>query len=361
MHNKLKKLIVPCLAFATLCPGLSASGVNEQIVPSDVEWLLHIDADTLRASRAGSRLIQEFQALSPLKDNPDIPIDPTLIINGLRGITAFGSVPEMQSGEVPMDAVVVIEGTEDLMQVFRGLIAGVQLEQPEMLATLQVGDQVIYQMQGEAISGLFLNDSQIAIGKSIGALEGFLDVASGNREHLSLNARFPSFKAGSNSGFFVGAVVEGVNGLQNLPAQARILQLTRAVSVQLGEIGDFLQLEAGLITADPQTASQVKQVLEGIIALTAITQTGLPEVSALIRSARVNLQDTTVSLKLAYPVEATLGWIDQLAAMAGQAMQPEEPQVETPEGEDAAGDPDAAEAVSPESPDAVTVPEEPEQ
>jgi hypothetical protein len=344
MQNKLKKLIVPFLAAATFAPGLSASGVNEQIVPSDVEWLLHIDADTLRATRAGSKLIGEFQALNPLKNNPEIPIDPTLIINGLRGLTAFGSVPDFQAGEAPTDAVVVIEGTEELMQVFRGLIAGVQLEQPEMLATLQVGDQVIYQMQGEAISGLFLNDSQIAVGKSLAALENFLDVTSGGREHLSLSARFPSFKTGVNSGFFVGAVVEGVDGLQNLPAQARILQLTRAVSVQLGEIGDDLRLEAGLKTADPQTATQVKQVLEGIIALTAITQTGLPEVSALIQSARVGLQDTTVSLALAYPVEASLGWIEQLAAMAGQAMQEEEAVEEAAEAEvppaEAAADPD---------------------
>jgi hypothetical protein len=323
MQNKLTILIAPLLAATVLSSTAPASGINQQIVPADVEWLVHIDADTLRASQSGGTLIREFQALNPLKDNPDIPIDPTLIINGLRGITAFGSIPDFESGEMPNDAVVVIEGTKDLMQVVRGMIAGVQLEQPEMLATVTVGDRVLYQMAGEAISGTFLSDSQIAIGTSLDALDAFLDVNAGNRGHLSLDERFPSFTIGQQSGFFLGAVVEGINGLQNLPAQARILQLTRAVSVQLGEVDELLKLEAGLKTADPQTATQVKQVLEGIIALTSITQTGKPEIATLVQSARVSLNDTTVALNLAYPVDAALGWIQQLAAMAGAAMEQE--------------------------------------
>lgn len=328
MRKKLITLMMPLLAAATLSTTLPASGVDEQFVPSDVEWLLHIDVDTLRQSQAGSALIRELQAVNPLRNNPEIPIDPTLIINGLRGLSAFGSIPDLASGEIPNDSVLVIEGTEELMQVMRGLIAGIQLEKPEMLATLELEGQAIYQLQGESISGLFLEDSRIVIGQTPGALVSFLEVASGNKDHLFLKSRFPSFKVGMQSGFFVGAVVEGVTGMQNLPAQARILQLTRAVSVQLGEWDEYLKLEAGLKTEDPTTARRVKEILQGIIALTAITQTGLPEVSSLIQSARVNLDDTTVALELAYPVASTLGWIKQLAALVNHSIEPEEPAVE---------------------------------
>jgi hypothetical protein len=329
MQKKLKTLIVPLLAAATLTTTLPASGIEQELVPSEVEWLLHIDVDTLRQSQAGSALIRELQAVNPLRNNPEIPIDPTLIINGLRGLTAFGSIPDFASGEIPNDSVVVIEGTEDLMQVMRGLIAGIQLEKPEMLTTREQEGQVVYQLQGESISGLFLKESRIAIGQSPEALESFMEVASGNRDHLSVKSRFPSFKVGMQSGFFVGAVVEGMDGMRNLPAQARILQLTRGVSVQLGEWEEYLHLEAGLKTEDPTTATQVKEILQGIIALTAITQTGLPEVSSLIQSARVNLEDTTVTLDLAYPVASTLGWIEQLAVLIRQSMQPEEPAADT--------------------------------
>ncbi|HKK32155.1 MAG TPA: hypothetical protein VJ934_01135 [Desulfomicrobiaceae bacterium] len=328
MRKKLITLMVPILAAATLSPTLSASGVDEQFVPSDVEWFLHIDVDTLRQSQAGSALIRELQAVNPLRNNPEIPIDPTLIINGLRGLSAFGSIPDLASGEIPNDSVLVIEGTEELMQVMRGLIAGIQLEKPEMLATLELEGQAIYQLQGESISGLFLQDSRIVIGQTPGALVSFLEVASGHQDHLILKTRFPSFKVGMESGFFVGAVIEGVTGMENLPAQARILQLTQAVSVQLGEWDEYLKLEAGLKTDDPMTARQVKDILQGIIALTAITQTGLPEVSSLIQSARVNLEDTTVALELAYPVASALGWIKQLAGLVNHSMEPEEPAVE---------------------------------
>lgn len=347
MKHQLSKFLVPVISTLGFVPVLPGTSVNEQLVPANVEWLLHIDADTLRASQSGGALIRELQALSPLKDNPDIPIDPTLIVNGLRGLTAFGSLPEFESGGMPTDAVVLIDGTEDLLQVVRGLIAGLQLEKPEMLTTLQVGDHVLYQLTGETLAGTFLSPSQMAIGKSLGALESYMEVREGRSDHLALNERFPSFKPGASSGFFLGAVVEGLNGFDNLPAQARILQLSRAASVQLGEVGENLVLEAGLKTDDLQTATQVRDVLQGLIALTLMTQTGQPDLAALIRSARVSLENTSVTLELAYPVNATLGWIEKLAAMAGEAMQPDEEEAGSATGETV---PESTEPASVEEP-----------
>lgn len=46
MQKNLKTLIVPLLAAATLTTTLPASGIEQELVPSEVEWLLHIDVDT---------------------------------------------------------------------------------------------------------------------------------------------------------------------------------------------------------------------------------------------------------------------------------------------------------------------------
>lgn len=316
--------VILLLSFGTMASPecVRASGVDETVVPSEIEWFVHIDADLLRSTESGAFLIRELQNLSPARDNPDMPVDPVLIVNGLRGLTAFGSLPDFSAGGEETDAVVVLEGTPELIQVFRGFIAGMRLEQPEMLTELQLGEQTILQLQDEDISGIFLDDNRVAIGKSLSSLSQFLAVHRGASAHVSLGSRFPTYRLGEESGIFMGAFVEGMGGFQNLPAQARILQLTQAVSLQLGEAAQQLQLLASLSTDSPQTAKQVREVLQGIIALTMITQNGQPDVATLVESARVSLEGSVVSLGFSYPVDAAEVWIGRLAQMMKDNLEP---------------------------------------
>ncbi|NDV61420.1 hypothetical protein G0Q06_03050 [Puniceicoccales bacterium CK1056] len=322
---KIKFQIAWFLAIAapTLPEVLYAGGVNENQIPENVEWLVHIDADQLRATRSGALLIEELIAISEANMGPEVPINPVLAINGIRSLTAFGTMPDFESGAGPVDGVLVLEGTEELMQVFRGLVSGMELEKPEAIERVQVGDNSILKLKGEDFSGIFLEDSRIAIGKSQVALENYLSVEGGEQAHLSLEERFTTNKLGEDSGIYVGAFIEGLNGLQQLPAQARILQLTKQVSLQLGESGDLLQLFVSLGTDSIKTATQVHDVLQGMIALMSITQSGNPDLAALIQSAKALREDANVHLQLAYPVEAAEAWIGMISDLIA-AKQAEE-------------------------------------
>lgn len=316
--------LLPILFLGTLFPHaqVQASGVEAQLVPSDVEWLLHLDAESLRQSRVGEALLEQVRASGILHPVPEIPVDPTALLNGLQGLTAYGSLPDPASAEIPDDGVVILQGTTELLQVVRGAVAGWQLEKPDMLVTRQVGDQTVYQLAGQTISGAFIGETHLVIGKSGEALASYLQMAAGKRPHLKLRERFPSFKAGLGTGFFLGVVVEGMQGFGNLPAQARILQMARAVSIQFGELAESLKLEASLQTSDTQTATQVRDILQGILALMSLQQVDQPELAAVLRSARVSMADKTTSVEIAYPVEASMVWIDKLSGMIA-AMQAE--------------------------------------
>ena len=343
---------------AATCPTVvRASPLMERAVPSDVDWVVHVDVDLLRLTRSGSTFIREFSKLSPARENEQLPVDPVLIINGLRGLTAFGSIPDFQNGqEGPVDAVVMLQGTPELMQVFRGLVSGFELEQPGAIVRNPIGDYQVLTLQGE-ISGLFLDDERIVLGKSLPTIEEFLLVEQGQLPHLSFATRFPTYRLGADSGVFLGAFVEGMDGFENLPAQARVLQLTRSVSLQLGEVNEYLQLLASLVTDSAQTGQQVQEVLQGIIALMTITQTGQPDFAQLINSVVVSRENSMVSLRLAYPVASAEVWIARLAELAKASMEASQAGTATGSGAESTEPEGAGESATENGDGAVTDPD----
>ena len=286
-----------------------ATPVPEQSIPDNVDWFVHLDADQLRASRAGSMLIDGLLELDPLKENENLPINPLLVINGLRGITAFGTMPDFNNMNGDVDVVTVISGTPELIQIFQGMLSGFQLEKPEAIESDIRGSFSILSLKEAGVCGTFLNGSQVALSKSRASLDRFIDVCEGKVDHLRFGDRFPLPLRDAGLGVYFGVYVEGLSTFENMPAQARILQLTQAVAVQLGESDESLHLLASLVTDQPQTAQQVSQVLQGIIAMLVLTQNGQPDVAALIQSTRVSQQENAVTLRVDYPVVAAEKWI----------------------------------------------------
>jgi hypothetical protein len=125
--------------------------------------------------------------------------------------------------------------------------------------------------------------------------------------------------------------------------------LTESVSLQLGEQGEHINLLASLMTADEQTASQVSEVLKGMIAVMALTHNGNPEIGTLINTADVVLDDQTVSLNISYPVESAIKWAAVLAELARAEMEAEAAAKAAAEAEKTAAEAEKAAAEAEES------------
>lgn len=316
--------------------GLQAAGLDATLVPDNAEWLVHIDTELLSETTTGSLLIAELQRFSGAHMPPEVPLDPVLLINGVRAITAFGTLPDLAGDTADVDAALVLQGTPELMQVLRGLIAGLELENPDAIERMTLDGEAILKMAGQEICGSFLGDDRMVISKSLSSLGQFYKMKRGELPHVVLVERFSTYSMGRHSGIFMGAFVDGVEGLDQLPAQARILQLTEQVSLQLGELDGFLRLMVSLGTADERTARQVSDVLQGLIALTMITSNGEPHVQALIDSARTSLDGKRVHLELGYPAEAAQVWVKMLSELIATEMADEEPGTTAPEREPSA-------------------------
>ncbi|MEX0332550.1 MAG: hypothetical protein AB3N64_14130 [Puniceicoccaceae bacterium] len=297
--------------------------VVEGAIPSEVDWFVHVDMEMLRASKTGSAFHDEFKAIIPIPNKDELPIDPILIADGVTGITVFGTMPDFSQENFEPDAVVILEGTGDLLQVAKGLVSGMQIEQPEAIVPVEGDSNGILSIQGGQIYGSFVDENRLALSKTLPSLQNFFSTYNGTSAHINLSERFAIYSGDAASGIFFGAFVEGLNEFEGLPAQARILQLTEAVSLQLGEQGDYLNLLTSLMTADEKTAAQVSEVLKGLIAVFALSNPGNPEITTLVQSAKVSLNERTVSLNISYPVEAAVVWAQTLAQMAKAEMEAE--------------------------------------
>ncbi len=334
-------LVLGSISTANYC---KANPIPEASIPETVDWFAHLDADQLRSTQVGGTLFEQLANIDPLKENKNLPINPILVLNGLKGITAFGTIPNPQAGGDEVDVVALISGTPELMQIFRGMLAGFQLEKPDAIAEIEIDDNKFLFMKEAGISGIFLGEDQIAISKSMVSMTKFLTVHSGKANHLQFGKQFPVLNDIDGMGVYMGIYVEGLGDLKKLPAQARILQLTKAVAVQLGESQNNLHLLASLIADVPETASQVRDVLNGLVAVMTLTQNGHPDVATLVNSARVTQQDNAVTLKVDYPAASAEKWIGVMVAMIKAKMS--EGAVDAQEDEPVAGVESAEEAES---------------
>lgn len=302
---------------AIAAPQYSKAGpVVEEAIPQDIDWFVHVDMEKLHETRTGQAFHAEFRDLIPAGTGQDLPIDPLLVLDGLQGITVYGTMPDFNAEAFVPDAVVLLEGTGDLIQIFRGLVSGMQIEQPEAIVPVEGDSNGILSIMNGQIYGSFVDENRIVLSKALPGLQQFFDVYQGGGDRINLEERFAVYHRDDMKGIFFGAFVEGLSQFDELPVQARILKLTQAVSLQLGEEGDDLNLLVSLMTDQAQTATQVSEVLKGLIAVFTLTQNGNPDVLSLVETASVSLDDRTVTLTVSYPVDSAVEWAKVLALKA---------------------------------------------
>lgn len=309
------KLSIPFYLFlavggATISQYSEAAPVVEDAIPQNIDWFVHVDADQFRSTKTGSALINELTLIAHEEAGQQMPINPILVINGLSGLTLFGTMPDMENPE-NVDAVVVLDGAPELLQILKGMVSGMKIEKPDMLIETDVGGYNLMTLKDGGIHGTFLGETGFALSKSLTSLEDYLAVRDGKKKHISLAERFPMSSYDANSGLFFGAYIEGMKEVEELPVQARILKLTESVAVQLGESGDYVNLMTSLTTDSETTSQQVSEVLKGIVAVFALTQAN-EDLAALVQQARVEAVGSSVALTINYPVESAEKWIGVL-------------------------------------------------
>lgn len=291
----MKHILLSCLPALALVLPLWAAPLQKEHVTSAAKWVLHLDVEGALQTDLGSWLGRELveprlaKAKRDLKKKHDVDFD----WRKIQSITAYGTDFQSNPGE---SGVLLIRTSLDvptmLDQVFENLGAGPLEKKKEEGFTLYTLNEEVHGSAGK--TGAFV------VSKSRAAVKSALTVLEGKGETLGSAKTFSGFPAAPEGFFFLG-LAEGFSSASKLPPQAKVLKNSDGGQLVLGENAGQLFARLSLSTKDGEAAGQIQQVVQGLLALGAMSQPENKELQKLISATKVGTNGTMVNVSLDLP------------------------------------------------------------
>lgn len=311
--------IILLIAALTVLPwGSSAEPFNRKRLPADTKWLVHLDVEGLLGTRVGKFLIrtveQEMQGeIEKLQTglSPDIAIT----TNSVLSISAFGSGYELspESG-----GVLVLSINGRLKEVATGLLiqqalAGADDDKAPIREVENEGFP-LYSIQGEVYVSLN-NRNHVFLSKSLDEMQEARDIWAGKAPGMDATSSFGNLSELRESFFFL-AVAEEFSRRLPIPPQANFLKLADSTRIVVGESEEDLYAELKLKTPDQKGATQVQQILQGLLAIAPLLAPNDPSVQKLLNRSGITNENQTISLSLRYPVDEAIKTLKEVVKKA---------------------------------------------
>jgi hypothetical protein len=283
------------------------AAVDPGKVPQESKWVVYADFAKMRDSALGRELLAgiDEQSIMGAGENGAIMPDFAAIMMTVGRITAFGD--QLTENPEEMNGAMIIEGTDKLRTIADGVISHFLLSNPEMIEELKDLPFEAYRISGELVVGM--PDEPILIAsRSVERLVASLDVYRGKGGSLKdgEGALTPMLPPGDAYYLYGASVVPSPEMEDGNSPQARILKMTQAASVRIGEADGNAVANAMLVADSDDTASRLGKIVNGMAALLSLAQTTEADLVKFIESVKVSQMDKTVTLQMAYPTEALI-------------------------------------------------------
>ena len=299
-----------CAFLLALNTTVHANSLKPEQVSPDAKWLLHVDLENLRKTKAGDFLLNGFVAQQIAQATNQLKFDFSNLFQKITSITAYGT--DFKNGP-QADGVLIINADSETQKALEGLLVAQILAVTNGPVKKVENDSVaLYSIANE----IFVSPDKggvIVVSKSQDQIELARDIMAGKKTKLNSNKLFTSFPSVSNSFFFLG-VAEAFSGPGVTLPQAKILQMADGGRVVLGEAADLLVLNLTLRGKTPEVTKQIQQVIEGMVALVSLGQPDNEDLLQLAKSTKVSSTAEMVSLNVDYPVAKVLALLSEETA-----------------------------------------------
>lgn len=294
----------------------------------DAKWLVHVDMENLMQSSFSDIGVEKLKEAIKEHNESSVSIDVDMVLEEIKSITAYGS--EFKEDDV--DGVIILKTGDRLQTIFDGLIAHYEMENEGEMPMKRLEDKPYetYVFEDELFLA-FPNKNVAIASKSFDRIENAFAVVQGEGPNLSDSKE--KLVVNDEAGFFLMVTATGINALENIPPQARMLQKTKGGQFSLGENEGTLRANLVLTTSGKEVSLQLYRIVQGMIALASFTQVENHSMMELMDSIDVRQGDDFVSLDFQYPTERLMSLIETLSGNGHNADH-------KPEGHSARGDDD---------------------
>lgn len=303
------KPFLTLLTLTALAACASAGPLQPTHVADNAKWVAHLDVEKLITTELGGYLGRTFmdkQLAKPTRDLEQWGID--FDWRDIEGITVYGT----EFKKKPEDSAVVlvkssfnfasaIEIVIDRIAEYGGDDRPIQKVQSEPYA--------IYSAKGEVFGTPFGKDVFL-ISKSKSALEQARSVLDGKTPSIAGSKSFPGITA-TEDGFLVAAVADGFQSATKLPPQMQGLKSAQSLQIRAGEKSDKIFARLSVNTRDAESAAQIQQVLQGLVALGTLSQEQNKDLALLVNGTKVGSSDKTVTVAVELPAETVIAKVNE--------------------------------------------------
>lgn len=310
--------IVSSFLLGILVAGTSSSAApfDPARVAEDTKWLAHVDVEGLKSSDIGGYVVDQIKMAIASKGGAKVSIDIDGILQQIQSITAYGTAfddnPENHS-------VLLVEAGPKAQTMVDGFLASQELANDGKVPFKTVtGKSFPTYLIANEVYMTFPRKDLIVISKQFDQVERAMSVLNGKLP--SLKKKSPLVASANADGFFFIASANGLNALKNMPPQARLLQKATSMHFALGEkikvggknkdLAAFITLQ----TADSDVASQMRKIVDGMLAMASFVQVQDQNFNRLVQSITVNESDRAVTIGWSYPAEEVVKLVTSLAS-----------------------------------------------
>lgn len=309
------KLALSALLATSLSMACFAGPLVKANVDQNAKWLLHIDFDQFRTSKLGQFLINDVivKQVNAAKAQDDsgflTNMDVVKIIGQLHSLTAYGTSFETED---KFSGVLLLQVEPETRKILEGAAAGLLLNGDGTLTKTNEEGYTYYSLKDQVFASP-LENGTILFSPSKDRIKHAASVIAGKSKNLTHSKSFSDFPAVSDNFIFL-AVAEGFQDNLPIPPEAKVLKQADGARIVLGEKKGDVFLNIALKAKDSEVVTQIRQVVEGIIALGSLSQSENKELQDLIQSIKVTATEKVLSVNAAYPV-------DSLIARAGPMLE----------------------------------------
>ncbi|MGQ9564200.1 MAG: hypothetical protein ACUVTH_11780 [Thermogutta sp.] len=262
-------------------------------VPDQWRWVVHFDIDRIRDSKVAASAVSEVW-----KGHPERPkIEAIAALAGinlgkdLHGVTFVGTGFDPNSGAVIVHCKM---NPELLIALISNEPTYKKVDREGMVL-----HQWVDRSDASAVTGCFLDQGHLVIGKDVRTVEAVIDRYRGDRPLPS--AEFYTVRSGTY--FQLHA-----NTFKNLsvPFMSPLVRRSRRLTAMVGEQSGQVFVQASFEVEDADTALDLRDAIAGLVAIGKLHYADDPEKAAALALVRVFASENKATLVWAMPTEPAL-------------------------------------------------------
>ena len=301
LEGKIMKKVAVILSVACLlstCPVVLAGGLVKSNVDADANWVVHADVEKFKETKIASIIDNELKEAGVYEQ-----------LDFFKSIFSFNPVEDIKSitiygkGQDEANAVVIIKGNFD-KDVLENLI-----RQNPYYEEKKHGKYVLHSWidekkvdQGAGRQFGTFHDKDILLGASADSMRKALDVLNGKATNAREKGMFKALKKSDKSAFIVAAA-NGVGKIAEQWEQAMMLKHTKESCLTVGESEGNVYIDLSLQTSSSQTAEELTQLIQGVIAFLNLAGQEQPQIAELASSIKLTTRKNTVRVHFEHDVD----------------------------------------------------------